>query len=479
MTTLLAFVFTLAVLIVFHEFGHYWVARRMGVKVLRFSVGFGQVIASRTDRHGTEWAVAAIPLGGYVKMLDEREGDVPVEQLDQAFNRKSVAARAAIVAAGPLANFLLAILLFWGLFLAGVPILKPIVGEPVAGSPAQLAGMHSGETITRINGEAITSWQDLHWLALKQVLRGAALQIETVDGRGYVAYRTVNVPTLNDEKKDEMEQAPLNALGLVRYLPPLAPVLGQLSPDGVAARAGLRSGDRIVAIDGVAMTTWEQVVEVVRRSPGRSLRLSVERAAGQPQGALGSPPGGSERSEQGGTPGAGQIREVALTPAAARDGDSSIGRIGAGPRIDPELLATLHGTAHFGPLEAMQRALARTWELSAFSLEMLGRMIIGQASLKNLSGPLTIADYAGQSAESGVGSFVAFLALVSVSLGVLNLLPVPLLDGGHLLYYLAEFLTGRPVPEHIQEIGQKIGMGLLGLLMFFALYNDLSRLFFQ
>jgi regulator of sigma E protease len=454
MTTLLAFVFTLAVLIVFHEFGHYWVARRMGVKVLRFSVGFGQVIASRSDRHGTEWAVAAIPLGGYVKMLDEREGDVPIEQLDQAFNRKSVAARAAIVAAGPLANFLLAILLFWGLFLAGVPILKPIVGEPVAGSAAQLAGMHSGETITRINGEAITSWQDLHWLALKQVLRGAALQIETVDGRGYVAYRTLSAPELNDEKKkNEMEQAPLKALGLVRYLPPLAPVLGQLSPDGVATRAGLRSGDRIVAIDGVAMTTWEQVVEVVRRSPGRSLQVNLERT--------------------------GQIREVALTPATARDGDSSIGRIGAGPRIDPEVLARLHGTAHFGPLEAMQRALARTWELSAFSLEMLGRMIIGQASLKNLSGPLTIADYAGQSAESGVGSFVAFLALVSVSLGVLNLLPVPLLDGGHLLYYFAEFLTGRPVPEHIQEIGQKIGMGLLGLLMFFALYNDLSRLFLQ
>lgn len=451
MTTLLAFVFTLAVLIVFHEFGHYWVARRMGVKVLRFSVGFGQVIASRTDRHGTEWAVAAVPLGGYVKMLDEREGEVPVEQLDQAFNRKSVAARAAIVTAGPLANFLLAILLFWALFLHGVPILKPIVGEPAAGSPAQLAGVHSGETITRINGDAIASWQDLHWQALKQVLRGDTLRIETVDKRGYVAQHAVAVPELSDEKKDEMQKAPLKALGLVRYLPPLAPVLGQLSPDGVANRAGLRSGDRIVAIDGVTMATWEQVVETIRRSPGRSLRLRLERE--------------------------GQTREVALTPAAVRDGDLSIGRIGAGPRVDPEVLASLQGTAHYGPLQAMQRALARTWDLSAFSLEMLGRMITGQSSLKNLSGPLTIADYAGQSAESGVSSFVAFLALVSVSLGVLNLLPVPLLDGGHLLYYLAEFLTGRPVPEHIQEIGQKIGMGLLGLLMFFALYNDLSRLF--
>ena len=449
MTTLFAFLFTLAILIVFHEFGHYWVARRMGVKVLRFSIGFGQVVASRSDRHGTEWALSAIPLGGYVKMLDEREGEVPAEQLDQAFNRKSVGARAAIVVAGPLANFLLAILLFWGLFLHGVPILKPIVGEPAAGSPARLAGVHSGETITRINGGPIESWQDLHWLALKQVLRGDTLQIETVDKRGYVSFHTLAVP----ERSEELEQAPLKALGLVRYLPPLAPLLGQLSPDGVAARAGLRSGDRIVAIDGVAMATWEQVVESIRRSPGHSLRLRLERA--------------------------GQPREVVLTPATVRDGDINIGRIGAGPRVDAELLANLHGIAHYGPLESMRRALARTWELSSFSLEMLGRMASGQASLKNLSGPLTIADYAGQSAEGGIASFVAFLALVSVSLGVLNLLPVPLLDGGHLLYYFAEFLTGRPVSEHIQEIGQKIGMGLLGLLMFFALYNDLSRLFLQ
>jgi len=453
MTTLLAFFFTLAILIVFHEFGHFWVARRMGVKVLRFSVGFGQVVASHRDRHGTEWALSAIPLGGYVKMLDEREGEVPTEQLDQAFNRKSLVARAAIVVAGPLANFLLAILLFWGLFLHGVPILKPIVGEPTANSPAQLAGVHGGETVTRINGEPIASWQDLHWLALKQVLRGDALRIETVDRRGYIALRTLAVPEIDGEKKNAMEQAPLKALGLVRYLPPLAPVLGQLLPDGVAAQAGLRGGDRIVAIDGNAMTTWEQLVEAIRHSPGRSLRLSLERA--------------------------GQHQEVVLTPAVVREGGTTIGRIGAGPRVDPEVFATLHGTAHYGPLQAMRHALARTWELSAFSLEMLGRMITGQASLKNLSGPLTIADYAGQSAESGVSSFAAFLALVSVSLGVLNLLPVPLLDGGHLLYYFAEFLTGRPVSERIQEIGQKIGMGLLGLLMFFALYNDLSRLFFQ
>ncbi len=449
MTTLLAFILTLAILIVFHEFGHYWVARRMGVKVLRFSVGFGQVIARHGDRHGTEWALSAIPLGGYVKMLDEREGDVPADQLDQTFNRKSVGARAAIVAAGPLANFLLAILLFWGLFMVGVPILKPVIGEPTAGSPAQLAGMRGEATITRIGGEPVDSWQDLHWLALKQVLRGDSLKIETRDRRGDIAQYTLTVPALDQE----VEQAPLKALGLARYLPPLDPVLGQISADGVAAAAGLREGDRITTIEGVAMASWEQVVETVRRSPERRLRVAITRG--------------------------GETLEIMLTPARTRDGDHDIGRIGAGPRVDPALLADLRGTARYGPLDAMQRALARTWELSAFSLEMLGRMITGQASLKNLSGPLTIADYAGQSAQSGLASFVAFLALVSISLGVLNLLPVPLLDGGHLLYYFAEFLTGRPVSERIQEIGQKIGMGLLGLLMFFALYNDLSRFISQ
>jgi len=454
MTTLLAFLFTLAVLIVFHEFGHYWVARRMGVRVLRFSVGFGKVIASRSDRHGTEWALSAIPLGGYVKMLDEREAEVPAAQLDQAFNRKSVAARSAIVIAGPLANFLLAILLFWALFMGGVPILKPIVALPERGSPAQLAGVGGGETITRLNGEPVESWQDLHWLALKQVLRGDTLQLDTLDSRGYIAHRTLVVPE-QSEAREELERAPLKALGLSRYLPPLAPVLGQLTADGVAARAGLIPGDRILAIDGQAMPDWEAVVAAIRQSPGHALRLTLERA------------GKGHESR----------REVTLTPAAVRDGDKTIGRIGAGPQVDPGKLAYLHGTARYGPLDALQRALARTWDLSAFSLEMLGRMVTGQASLKNLSGPITIADYAGQSAESGLSSFVAFLALVSVSLGVLNLLPVPLLDGGHLLYYLSEFLTGRAVSEQVQEIGQKIGMGLLGLLMFFALYNDLSRFF--
>lgn len=447
MTTLLAFLFTLALLIVFHEFGHYYVARLAGVKVLRFSVGFGKVIARRVDRHGTEWALSAIPLGGYVKMLDEREAPVPVEQLEQAFNRKSLGARAAIVAAGPFANFLLAIVLFWGLFLVGVPILKPVLGEPPAGTPAAVAGIRGGDSVLSINDDKVESWQDVHWLTLKHGMGGASLRLETVSARGHFA-----TPTLTLAQRDEgFERGPLRAFGLVRYLPPLEPVLGDLDPRGAASLAGLLGGDRILAIDGVVTPRWEDVVEKVRASPGRQLLFEIARD--------------------------GAVIEIRLAPDAVSEPGGDIGRIGAGPRIDPALLEDLQGIARYGVVESVGRALQRTWDLSIFSLEMLGRMVMGQASLKNLSGPITIADYAGQSAQIGLAAFVAFLALVSVSLGVLNLLPVPLLDGGHLLYYLAEFLTGRPVSERVQEIGQKIGIFLLGTLMFLAIYNDLQRLF--
>ncbi len=447
MTTLLAFLATLAILIVFHEFGHYLVARLAGVKVLRFSVGFGKVVGCKTDRHGTDWALSAIPLGGYVKMLDEREAPVPEALLGQAFNRKPVTARMAIVVAGPLANFLLAILLFWALFMVGVPVLKPVLGEPPAGTPAAVAGIRSGETVVSVAGETVESFQDLHWLVLKHAIGQDSLRVETVDAGNHFNERGLNVPS----EDESFEQAPLKVLGLVRYLPPIAPVLGEIGQDGVAARAGLLSGDRIRGIDGKAIGEWEQVIAAVRAAPGTPLRFQIERR--------------------------GEAREFTLIPESVESESKRIGRIGAGPRIDPEAMDQYLGEARYGPVEALSRAVSRTWDLSAFSLEMLGRMLVGQVSIKNLSGPITIADYAGQSAESGLASFVAFLALVSVSLGVLNLLPVPLLDGGHLLYYFAEFFTGRPVSEHVQEIGQKIGIGLLSLLMFFALFNDLQRLF--
>lgn len=450
MTTLLAFLVTLAILIVVHELGHYSVARACGVKVLRFSVGFGRVVASRRDRRGTEWALSAIPMGGYVKMLDEREGEVAAPDLPYAFNRKNVWQRSAIVLAGPLANLLLAVLLFAGLNLSGVPALKPILGEPPANSIAYLAGIRGGETVLRIEGEAVESWQDLHWLALRQGINADRLDLETRDAAGHLLFRSLNLGSLPAADK---EARLIEAAGLVRYLPPIPPVIGELIPQGQAARAGLMPGDRVRSVDGLGIARWEELVQHVRQSPARRIALLIERD--------------------------GRTQHIDVTPAATNEAGQSIGKIGAAPQIPPGTFEALQTQVNYPLGTALFRAVAKTWELSSFSLEMLGRMIVGQVSVKNISGPITIADYAGQSARSSMSSFIAFLALISISLGVLNLLPIPLLDGGHLLYYLAEIMTGRPVPERVQEIGQKVGMALLGVLMFFALFNDFQRLLTQ
>ncbi len=447
MTTLFAFLATLAILIVFHEFGHYLVARLSGIKVLRFSVGFGPVVARRIDRHETEWALSAIPLGGYVKMLDEREAPVPPAWLDRAFNRQSLAIRSAVVAAGPLANLLLAILLFWTLFMAGVPTLKPVLGDPPPDTPAAKVGIRAGDRVARVADEAVESFENLHWLVLKHGIGQHALTLEIQDSTGRTLTRTLSLQGLDER----FEQEPLLQLGLVRFLPRLEPILGELQPDGAGSRAGLHAGDRILAIDGQPLGTWDEAVTRIRKSPGRTLDFLVAGREGE--------------------------RHVSVVPDAVDDKGLTIGRIGASPWLDETLKDRFMTETRYGPLQAFGKALDRTWALSTFSLEMMARMVVGQVSIKNLSGPITIADYAGQSASIGWSSFIAFLALVSISLGVLNLLPIPLLDGGHLLYYFVEFVTGRPVSQQVQEIGQKIGIGLLSLLMFFALYNDLQRLF--
>lgn len=448
MTTLLAFLVAIAILVIVHEYGHYLAARANGVRVLRFSVGFGPVLARRTDRHGTEWAISAFPLGGYVKMLDEREGEVAPAELEQAFNRKSVGRRTLIVAAGPVANFLLAILLYWALFVHGVPVLKPVIDAPPAGSPAALAGFQRGDTVLRIDGHQIEDWQGLSWRLLKHGLDQPRLEIETSDPADRRSLRILDLAGIDLAGEGE---DPLGGLGFRPFQPLLVPVVGEVIDGGPAARAGLRPGDRLRAIGAVEIETWQRAVEEIRTRPGQNLRLILERD--------------------------GAVVELDIVAEAVRHGGERIGRIGAAAHIDPELFASLQTESRYGPLESAGRALAKTWDLSTFSLQMLGRMLIGEASLKNLSGPVSIADYAGRSAEAGLTAFVAFLALVSVSLGVLNLLPIPLLDGGHLLYYLAEFLTGRPVSEAIQAVGQRIGAALLATLMFFALYNDFLRLF--
>ncbi len=443
--TVLWFLVAISVLVVFHEFGHYLAARLAGVKVLRFSLGFGQPLLSRrVGSDQTEWMLAALPFGGYVKMLDEREGEVAPAEAHRSFNRASVWRRIGIVAAGPAANFLLAIALSAVLFMQGLPVLKPIIGEPPAGTPAAQAGLAAGDEIRRVNGADTPSFQDMRLALLRAGVAEAALTLELADGRS-VQLAAQSIATEN------LEQDTLRPLGIVRYDPLIEPVIGTLMPDGAAARAGLQLGDQLVRANGVAVANWQAWVQLVRRHPAKSLRIEYVRQ-GQP-GAL------------------------SVTPAAVDEAGERVGKIGAAPKLDPAVLASLMTEVRYGPLDALWQGTVKTWDMSVFTLEMMGRMVLGQVSWKNLSGPLTIADYAGQSAALGWISFVSFLALVSVSLGVLNLLPIPLLDGGHLMYYVAEIFTGRPVSERIMEMGSRVGMTLLLLLMSFALFNDLQRLF--
>jgi len=442
--TLLWFLIAIGVLVVVHEFGHYLAARLAGVKVLRFSVGFGRPLVSRrVGRDATEWTLAALPFGGYVKMLDEREGAVPPGEAHRSFNRATVSRRIGIVAAGPAANFLLAVVFYWALFLHGLPALKPLIGEPPAGTPAAHAGLAAGDEVVAVNGVATASFQDLRLALLRAGVAGGSAELTLAGGR----HIQIDMPSVETEN---LERDTLRPLGIVRYDPPLAPVIGEVLADGAAARAGLRPGDRLVAAAGMPVASWQAWVETVRAHPSRPLRVEYAR----------------------------QGRHAALTlvPDTVDVDGERIGRIGAGPEVDAALRASLMTELRYSPLAALGQGIAKTWEMSVFTVEMMARMVMGQVSWKNLSGPLTIADYAGQSASLGWVSFVGFLALVSVSLGVLNLLPIPLLDGGHLMYYLAEVFTGRPVSERTMEIGGRIGTALLLLLMSFALFNDLQRL---
>ncbi len=442
--TIVWFLVAIGILVVVHEFGHFLAARLAGVKVLRFSVGFGRPILSRRfGRDRTEWTLSVLPFGGYVKMLDEREGEVPAAEAHRAFNRATVWRRIGIVAAGPAANFLLAILFYWILLMHGLPALKPVVGAPPADTPAARAGLVAGDEIVRVNGVDTPSFGDLRLTLLRAAVAGDALDLELADGR---SVRLASLPL----ETENLESDTLRPLGIVRYDPDIDPVIGSVLPGSAAARAGFLPGDRLVAADGTSVDSWQNWVKLIRAHPGKLLRIDVLRN--------------------------GQTHRIGVTPDSVEEAGKRVGKIGAGPKVDESLLADMMTEVRYDPAEALWRGAAKTWEMSVFTLEMMGRMVLGQVSWKNLSGPLTIADYAGQSATLGWLSFVGFLALVSVSLGVLNLLPVPLLDGGHLMYYVAEVLTGRPVSERTMEIGARVGMMLLLLLMSFALFNDLQRL---
>jgi len=443
------FLVTLGVLVVFHELGHYLVARWCGVKVLRFSVGFGRVVAARRfGRDQTEWALSAIPLGGYVKMADEREGEVAQADLARAFNRQSVWKRIAIVAAGPIANLLLAVVLFAATYMAGIPGQRALLAEPPAASAAAAAGIRTGDLVVAIDGESVRSWQDLRWRLTKaQGHDTASLAIEPAGRAGDPPVtRTIDIGRLTPA---DWEGNALATLGLRADLG--APLIGEAIPGKPGARAGLEAGDRIVAINDTPVRSPGDVAAITNARPGVPTVFTVERG--------------------------GATREITVTPEAQEQGGRKVGIAGIKLKIDPAVAEKLAITVRYGPLEALGQGARKTWELSVFTLKMLGRIVIGEASLKNISGPLTLADFAGQSVQAGALVFVGYLALISISLGVLNLLPVPLLDGGHLLYYFAEVFKGSPVSDRAFEVGQRIGMAMLAVLMALALFNDVSRLF--
>jgi len=445
MITLLAFLVAIGVLVTFHELGHYCVAKLCGVKVLRFSLGFGAPLLT-WNMFDTEWALCPLPLGGYVRMLDEREGAVLASERHRSFNAQSVGRRMAIVAAGPLANLLLASLLYWAVIAHGVVQIRPWVGTVVAESPAAAAGFQPGDRLLSVDGQPVSSWQGVRLALLDATAAKDRVVDVQVVAQGARLVRHVDVPRFAKRYAQAFESGDIGLMP-VRYLP----VVGGLEADGVAAQAGLKVGDRLLAMDGKAIGSWQEWVSTVRNRPGELLNLTIERQ--------------------------GKTLPVVLRPAMVEDGDGYVGRIGASGQMDNAWINTLQYTQHYALLPAAWQALLETRDTSWMSLKFLGRMLAGEASMNNLSGPLVIASVAGQSARQGLIAYLEFLALISVSIGVLNLLPIPVLDGGHLMYYTAELIRGKPLSERIQLLGQRMGFVALAVLMAFAMLNDISRLF--
>lgn len=447
-----AFIVALGVLITVHEFGHFWVARKLGVKVLRFSVGFGKPLWSRVAGvDQTEYMVATIPLGGYVKMLDEREGNVPEEELHRAFNRQPVWSRIAIVAAGPFFNFLFAILAYYLMFLVGIEGRIPEIGKVLPDTPAYHAGFKPGEQLVSANGIELRTWESATLTLLDQALDSGVIEIEVLTARGYPAFRQLD---LTDTRSLLDEGSLYEKIGFEPWRPAIAPNIGTVEAGLPADRAGIREGDLIHAIDGVPISDWRDWVDLIQQNPLNTMQLELQRQ--------------------------GERIVVQLTPMQKDAGGRVIGYIGAGPKIDREQYLQeleLHQvTERYGPVAALGKAGYKTWEAVILTFKLLGKLVLGEASLKTISGPLSIAEYAGVSATIGLAAFLSFMAIVSVSLGVINLLPVPVLDGGHLLYYVIELVKGSPVSERWEVIGQQIGLTLLAALMILAFYNDLLRL---
>lgn len=442
----LFFIIAVALLVAVHEFGHFWVARRLGIRVLRFSVGFGRPLWQRKALDGTEYVLAAIPLGGYVKMLDEREGPVPEQERHRAFNNKSLAVRTAVVAAGPAFNFLFAIAAFWLILVVGEVGTRPLVGAVAPSSIAAEAGFKAGDQITAINGEATPTWSQAFYSLTAGAVTDDAMRISVTDAQGLVGVREVPAGVLRDPAES---QDLLGDLGITPERPQLPPVVDQVLAGEPAAQAGLQAGDRILRVDDEAVADWTDFAAYVRDRADKPIQVLVARD--------------------------GVDRTLLLVPAAVTVGDKTVGRIGAMVQRPEGLLERYQVTYSLPPLQALPVAMVRTWDFSVLTLKVMGRILTGQASVKNLSGPLTIADAAGKSASIGWLYFVKFLAVVSVSLGVLNLLPIPVLDGGHLLYFLIEGVRGKALSEAAMMQAQRVGLVLLLSLMLVAFYVDLNR----
>lgn len=440
--TLLAFALALGLLITFHELGHYWVARRCGVKVLRFSVGFGPVLLRRHDRNGTEWALSAIPLGGYVKMLDDAPEHAPPALAAQAFNQQPLSRRAAIVAAGPAANLLLAALLYAVLNFMGTREPAAVIAAPPAGTPAAQAGLQAGDRLVSVGRHDIASWSQARWRLLDVLTTGGEIRLGVESGSGVPREVTLRLPEqrMATEDVDLMAQAGLS-------LTPAVPRVESVDGEGAGAQAGLQPGDRILAAGERSRPTVRELIAEVQAHPGQPLKLSVRRE--------------------------GATLDLTATPRAEAGADGqAMGRLGVALAPDLPLVMLRHGV-----LDSLWGGVTRTVDTAWLSVKMMGRMLTGHVSPRQISGPVTIADYAGQTARIGVAAYLSFLALISVSIGVLNLLPIPLLDGGHLMFYAMEAVRGRPVPEHWQAAGQRIGLLLLAGLMSLAFFNDFTRLF--
>jgi len=445
----LAFLVSIGVLVAVHEYGHFWMARRLGIRVLRFSIGFGKALWQRKGADGTEYAVAAIPLGGYVKLLDEREGPVDPALASQAYNRKSPWARILVLLAGPFANFLFAVVAYWVLFVAGIPALKPVLGDVEPDSTAARAGLQAGDEIVAV-GATETGTREAAVLALlDELMNGRPIELSVRDESGDARRAVLEIE--GDRRALTEPGALLRGLGFDFWYPVVPARVGKVMPGSPAERAGLREGDQIAAVNGEPVADFAALVERVQPKPGATLGFTVERD--------------------------GQTLTVPVEVEAQREGERLVGRIGVQPASPGELPEGMRTLERYGPLGALARATDKTWDMSVLTVRMLWNVATGDVSVKNLSGPINIAEYAGFSARQGILAFLSFLAIVSVSLFVLNLLPIPILDGGQIVYQLAELAKGSPLSDRAQAVGQQIGILVLLVLMSFAFYNDLSRLF--